>query len=301
MSGKAVAQPRDVEAERRGAWPAPMLIDAHTHLYDCFDRATYFDATLATIRRVKQHHGLYLGDDTSQHTPACLLLAEPAGVYAFESLKQQGELDGGRWQFVACDDGLSLIAQCEGVDELLIIEGRQLQASDRVEILSLCSGQEFDDYRFGTEALLQLIIGVGGLPVIPIGVGKWWWERGRIIDRVLDGPLAEQICLGDNAGRLAMCPHPRHFTEAHKRGVWVLPGSGTLPFSSQATRVGRFGLILDKPIDRHAPAESIKRAILAGGEQPPVYGHPDNLLSFLKLQSAWHVRRFLNHRRDIPE
>ncbi len=306
--GQALKQPGSTEGSgdtgvvgnTEGAWPAPMLIDAHTHLYDCFDRATYFDATLTTIRRAKAQHGLYLGPDTNKHTPACLMLAEPEGIHAFKSLRRQGELDGGRWRFIPRDDGLSLIAQCEGRDELILIEGRQFQATDRVEILSLCCDKLIPDYRYTTEQVLEQVIQAGGLAVIPIGVGKWWWARGRIIDRVLNDPLSEKICLGDNAGRLAMCPTPRHFIEAQRCGVWVLPGSGALPFRSQTTRVGRYGLILEKPIKRNTPAESIKQTILAGGKQPQVYGRPDGLGNFLKLQTRWQVCRFLKHLRSHP-
>lgn len=293
-------QPTEVLDDARRLWPSPMLIDAHTHLYDCFDRVTYFDATLANIMRAKEQLGLYNGTDPDRHTPACLMLAEPAGMYAFGSVLQQGELDGGRWRFIPCGDGVSLIARCDGRDELVLIEGRQIQTSERLEVLSLGSDKEIPDRRYKTEDVLERVIDQGGLPVLPLGVGKWWWSRGRVIDRVLQSPLIEKLCLGDNAGRLAMGPTPRHFIEAHKRGVWVLPGSGALPFKSQTTRVGRYGLALEHRIDRAEPASSIMRAILAGGQQPEIYGHPDGIGNFLKLQISIQISNFHKTRIDKP-
>ena len=292
--------PVDVSDGARRLWPSPMLIDAHTHLYDCYDLATYFDATLANIRRAKEQFGLYLGTDPDKHTPACLMLTEPAGIYAFESLRQQGELDGGRWRFIPCEEDVSLIAQCDGRDELVLIEGRQIQTTELLEVLSLCCDKVVPDWQYTTEEVLGRVIEHGGMPVLPLGVGKWWWSRGRVIDRVLNGPFCEKLYLGDNAGRLAMGPTPRHFIEARKRGVWILPGSGALPFKSQMMRVGRYGLVLEHRIDRAEPAASIKRAILAGGEQPVIYGRPDGLANFLKLQIGIQIRNFLKRSSEGP-
>jgi hypothetical protein len=270
------------------AWPAPMLIDAHAHLYDCYDRATYFDSTLANVRRAWHRRGVLERPDATTHTPACLLLAEPANIHAFRSLLKQGGLTGGRWRFAPCSDGLSLIARLDGRDELILIEGRQIKTRENLEVLSLCCRDEVPDGQ-ATVQVIERVIEFGGLPVLPLGVGKWLGSRGRIIDELLNGPLSDKLCLGDNAGRLAMGPTPRHFVEARRRGVWVLPGSGALPFRSQAKRVGRYGLVLNSAVDRAAPATAIKRLIHAGGDPPNTFGRPDGLVDFLKLQLTMQV------------
>lgn len=295
-----VPDPAEVLDDTRRAWPRPMLIDAHAHLYDCFDRVTYFDATRDNTRRAKEQLGLYNGEDADKHTPACLMLAEPEGTHMFDALQQQGELDGGRWRFAPCDDGLSMTAQCEGRDELVVIEGRQIQTTERLEVLSLGCDKQIPDGRYSTEDVLERVMEHDGLAVLPLGVGKWWWSRGRVVDRVLNGPLGEKICLGDNAGRLAMGPTPKQFIEAQKRGVWILPGSGALPFKSQATRVGRYGFVLEESVDRTDPAASVKRAILGDGQQPTIYGRPDGPANFLKLQVGMQVRNFLKRSGKKP-
>jgi hypothetical protein len=273
-------------------WPAPMLIDAHTHLYDCFDYINYFDSTLANISRAKDQLALSHQIDTTAHTPACLLLAEPENHYAFKSVLELKELDSGRWKFIPCDDGLSLIAQLDGRDELILIEGRQIKTSENLEVLSLCSDKEIPDGH-PTAWTLEKAIELGGLPVLPLGVGKWLGSRGRVIDDILRSPLADQLCLGDNAGRLAMGLTPRHFNDAQQRDIWILPGSGALPFKSQATRVGRYGLVLQGAVDRRSPAASIKHLIQAGGKQPVTFGRPDGPINFLKLQTAMQIRNRL--------
>jgi hypothetical protein len=276
------------DREAAATRPAPVLVDAHAHLYDCYDRAAYFDATLANIRSARQQLGIPNAADDAMHTPACLLLAEPARIHAIQSLLDQGELDGGRWRFIPCGDGLSLTAQLEGRDELILIEGRQIKTREHLEVLSLCCDAPIPDGR-STAWALGRAIESGGLPVLPFGVGKWHGTRGQIIHDFLHGPLRGKFCLGDNAGRLASGRTPPQFIEAARLGVWVLPGSGTLPFSSQATRIGRFGLVLNGSVDRAAPAASIKRMILAGGEQPAIFGRPNGLVNFLKTQVVMQV------------
>lgn len=274
-------------------WPSPVLIDAHTHLYDCYPRSTYFDSTLANIRRAKARLGLYTGCDPALHTPACLLLAEPVGMHAFESVRDQGTIDGGRWRFNPCADGLSLIAQHDGLDELVLIAGRQIKTHEHLEVLSLCCDRDIPD-GLTTVQTLELAMEAGGLTVLPLGAGKWLGSRGRIVDDLLRGPLGEKLCLGDNAGRLAVGPTPRQFTEANKRGIWVLPGSGALPFRSQATRGGRYGLVLPATIDRATPAADIVREVRSLTQQPTIYGRPDGLWGYLRLQTAMQVYNLIN-------
>ena len=213
----------------------------------------------------------------------------------FNSLLALGELEDGRWRFDACPDGLSLVAKLDGRDELVFIRGRQARTRERLEVLSLCADGELPD-GLPTGEALERAAGMGGLSVLPLGAGKWLGRRGRIVDDLLRGPLAGTFFLGDNAGRLALSPTPRQFTEANAAGVWVLPGSGALPFRSQATRVGRYGLVIRARLDRAAPAASIIESLRAAKAQPQIFGRPDGPLTYLRLQSAMQVYNLVRSR-----
>ncbi len=268
---------------------AAVLVDAHVHLYDCFDRAGFFDSALNNFRRAAQQLGLPI------ETPGCLMFTETSKDHAFESLIIQHELDGGRWKFHPASEGRSLVAALEGKDALTVIAGRQVVTREGLEVLALCCNEGFTDGR-AVEHTIEKVIEAGGLPVLPYGVGKWSGARGLIVDELLKSALGSRLMLGDNAGRLAMSGEPKQFALARERGVWVLPGTDPLPFPSQAKGVGRYGMALTGVIDPAMPAASVKRLIETANQQPQIFGRADGLIRFLWLQSAMQMRKRLRKR-----
>lgn len=265
------------------------LVDAHVHLYDCFDRAAFFDSALKNFRHAAQTLGL----PTDTH--GCLLLTETSRDHAFESLITQHELADGRWRFHPASEGRSLVAAKDGRDVLTVIAGRQVVTRENLEVLALCCNEEFTDGR-AVEHTIEKVIESGGLPVLPYGVGKWSGARGVAVDNLLKGAVGSRLMLGDNAGRLAMSGEPKQFALARDRGVWVLPGTDPLPFPSQAKGVGRYGLVLTGGIDPAMPAASVKQLIETASQQPHLFGRTDGLIRFFLLQSAMQMRKRLRKR-----
>jgi hypothetical protein len=262
------------------------LIDAHVHLYDCFDRTTFFDAALKNF----QHAATSLG--LPGNTPACLMLTETSKDHAFKSLIEQRELDDGRWRFNATQDGRSLTASHQDRNPLTIIAGRQIITREGLEVLALCCNETFTD-GLAIEDTLSKVIDADALPVLPYGIGKWTGKRGDIINKLLTSPLADKLFLGDNAGRLAIAGEPKQLTQARKQKIWTLPGTDPLPFPNQASRVGRFGLVLDCKIDPTHPATSIKAKLSTLTTQPKTFGQATGPISFLRLQFAMQLRKRL--------
>jgi len=132
--------------------------------------------------------------------------------------------------------------------------------------------------------------------VLPYGVGKWSGTRGQIVDKLLDGPLASRVMLGDNAGRLSLVAMPGLFDKARQKSVWMLPGTDPLPIASQANVAGSYGLQLAGPIDPDRPAASIKQLLQTADTQPPVYGKTDGPISFFNKQLRMQLRKRLSKR-----
>ena len=263
-----------------------VLVDAHVHLYDCFDRVTFFDGAYRNFQHAAQTLGL------PSDTPGCLMLTETSKDHAFEALLKQHELDGGRWRFHPAGEGRSLIAALDGKDVLTVIAGRQVVTLEGLEVLALGCNEEFTDGR-AIEHTIEQVIEADGLAVLPYGVGKWNGARGVLVDKLLDGPQGSRLLLGDNAGRLSIGGEPKQFTRARKRGIWVLPGTDPLPFANQATRAGTFGMVLTGGIDRDKPAMSIKQLIQTADAQPKAFGRTDGPVSFLAKQFGMQLRKRL--------
>jgi hypothetical protein len=271
------------------AGPGPVLVDAHVHLYDCFDRVAFFDGAVQNFRHAAR------ALDLPAETPGCLMLTETSKDHAFESLLKQHELDGGRWRFHPAGEGRSLIAALDGKDTLTVIAGRQIVTREGLEVLALGCNEQFTDGR-AIEHTIEKVISADGLAVLPYGVGKWSGARGVKVDELLESALGSRLLLGDNAGRLAMGGGPKQFDDAHRRGVWVLAGTDPLPFADQASRVGRYGVVLKGEIDRDKPAASILAHIKASDAQPKTYGKTDGLVTFLRLQVGMQLRKRLGKR-----
>ncbi len=272
-----------------GASSSSILIDAHVHLYDCYDRAVFFDAALKNFADAAR--ALNLPDET----PGVLMFTETVKDNAFQSLIEQGELDGGRWRFREIEEGLSLTASLDGRDVLTLIAGRQIVTLEGLEVLALCCGELFKDGQPIEQSIAE-VVKAGGLPVLPYGVGKWRGARGKVLDRLIYGPQKAGLFLGDNAGRLAMAGEPTQFAQAQKHGIWTLHGTDPLPIASQADRVARAVTILEGDIDRQSPAASVKILIEASDKQPGAYFSGSGIFSFLKLQITMQVRKRLGKR-----
>ena len=75
-----------------------------------------------------------------------------------------------------------------------------------------------------------------------LGLRKWWYRRGNLVDHFLKSPQASEIFLGDNGGRLRFGPRPRLFRVAEPRGIRVLPGSDPFPLDTDVKRDGKLRL-----------------------------------------------------------
>ena len=218
------------------------------------------------------------------------MFTETAKDSAFDSLLKQRKLDDGRWRFRECEDGISLIAACDGVDAIAVAAGRQVVTREGLEVLALCCRQTFKDGE-AIGATIDQVLNAGGVPVLPYGVGKWSGARGRVVDDVLNSEQSQHVCLGDNAGRLAIAGEPAKLSEARQHGVYTLHGTDPLPLASQANRAGRAATVLAGEFDRARPGDSLKRLIVGLSKQPDACFNGSGVINFLKLQLAMQVRK----------
>ncbi len=259
-----------------------LFVDAHAHIYRCFDSPTALDGAVENFRRA---------DRSRREGPlrGCLLLAETTNETWYEDHREVESLGGGRWRLTANEADGSILAHGPTGDELVIIAGRQIQTAESLEVLAL-GGRAPLSEGLSTEETVASARAAGAIVVLPWGVGKWWGHRGRVVREVLEARSGTEIFVGDNGNRLRFGPMPPLFSLAARRGIRNLPGSDPLPWPGEAARVGRYGFVVRGEISRTTPARDLKIML----ESPlPIdrFGHLESLGRFLRAQSAMQWRK----------
>jgi hypothetical protein len=267
--------------------PGAILVDAHVHLHDCFVPARFLDHAAANFKRAA-------ADRQWEACPGALLLTESAGTDWFGRLALvaagRAELALGSWRLEPTGEPVAVRARSEDC-ELLLIAGRQVVAREGLEVL-LLGTRIFMADRLPIREVLAEGERAGALRVIPWGVGKWLFGRGRLLDELLlSAPSDGGLFLGDSSGRPFFWGEPRQFAAAAARGIRVLPGTDPLPFPSEVRRPGRYGFRLEHPGDLTRPAEAIFAALRRSDTRLTRYGSLERLGPFVRNQWAMQRRR----------
>lgn len=269
-----------------------ILIDAHVHIYDCFDLQNFLDSAFANFRAESTRCG------QNDSFTAALLLTETSEDNWFQRLTSFAGLHdsditrpAGKWSFEGTRENCSLLSRPGNSQELFLIAGRQVVTEEGLEVLALFTAETFKD---GTsvQELIKAIKAQGGIPVIPWALGKWMGRRGAIVRDILRTKDNSSLFLGDNGGRPAFLPPPSHFKLAKRKAVRVLPGSDPLPFHSESHRAGSFGLSIRGTINPKNPAADLKRLLLDPEVQFCPYGNLENPCRFFHNQlKAWITKQ----------
>ncbi len=265
----------------------PLLVDAHVHVYHAFERDRFFDGALANFQAAAAELGL------RPELAGILMLTEDARHDYFRRFATEAvEGSHGRWTFQHTGEPDSLYACLEGRVALLLVAGRQIGTAERLEVLALGCDATFEDGR-ALQPTLQAVQESGAIAVLPWGFGKWWFRRGALISAAIGRLDCNHVVLGDNGGRPAVLPAPRHWRLARRRGIKILPGTDALPFASEGARAGSVGFVLEGTLDRERPAQGLKRLIREEAGQPRTYGRPEAFARFCRNQIRMQLRRYL--------
>ncbi|MBN4063218.1 hypothetical protein JYT79_00400 [Cardiobacterium sp. AH-315-I02] len=234
-----------------------LLVDAHVHIYSCFDINKLLDAALYNFARAAKKLSLNHG------YTGVLLLAETSRDNWFQRASM---LDAsGRWQIEKTLDKTVLQARpltdnAENKSIIYIMAGRQVATAEGLELLALVTDRSFEDGLSLTSAL-NAVRDQDAIPVLPWAVGKWLGERGQILSSLLKAEAHSDLCLGDNSGRPVFWRNPLHFRQAKTINMRLLPGTDALPFSNETDRVGSFGFMMQGKLSNKQPAIDFKQLL----------------------------------------
>jgi len=256
-----------------------IAVDSHVHLYDCYPVAEFLDTAYNNLSRAAA--------PASNAVDCVLLLADPAADDSLERLRRFQDRPASErrgWAVESTGESISLRARRDDGATLLLVAGRQVITTEKLELLALGTTETVADNMPLPDTIAQART-VGALPVLAWGVGKWLGRRGRLL-RALAEADPESFHLGDNGGRPWFWPRPAVMRVARSRPL--LAGSDPFPFLHDLERVGRHGLLLDGSLPPTQPARQLI-ARLAQGDGMRHFGHQIGLARFLK--NFWLMRR----------
>lgn len=269
----------------------PILVDSHVHFHECFDLLRFLDAA----NRNFDQAGRRLGLDSPPL--GLLILTEGAEDRVFRRWRAEaGRESFSGWSFARTGEEVSLAALLDGRLRMIVVAGRQVPTAESLEVLALGCDTDFEERRSITETL-QSVREAGAVPVVPWGFGKWWFQRGALMNRMLEEQRTSLFFLGDNGGRPRAWPRPPLFSRAEKRGIHVLPGSDPLPFPTHENRAGSYGFLLSAALNSSRPVASLKANLKDPDFQPQLYGSGEGILPFLRSQLAMQRRRWTSRPR----
>jgi hypothetical protein len=263
----------------------PFLIDGHVHLHPCFDEERFFTSAAENFASA----GLVLGFEDSPC--GILMLTESCGENRFADLRRRaGSREEAELTLKATGEERSLLVASPSKRTMLLVAGRQLVTSERLEVLALGCAVELPDGD-SLEATLDRVREAEAIPVIPWGFGKWHSSRRQILVEVLKEQSPSGLFLGDNGGRAALIRKSSIFRGAAAMGIRNLPGSDPLPFAREQSRAGSFGVVFDKPLDPFRPATDLLRLLAQTAAPLQVYGTGLGTPRFVRNQVAMQIRK----------
>lgn len=270
-----------------------LLIDAHVHIYDCFNLHNFFNEAFSNFQSAadqlksdKTFTGILLLAENSKDNWFQYLASAAGGGVASDDKKS------GSWTFHRTGEDCSLHARFGANKSLTIIAGRQIVTAERLELISILSGNKYQD-GLPLKNLVGEINATDGISVIPWGVGKWMGKRGRFLKNWLNSEDGSGFFWGDNSGRPNFWPRPYLFKSGDAKGIRILPGSDALPFAGEEAQVGSFGFACDEDISDTTPAKDLNRILKTSATNFNAYGRLETPLRFLHNQLRMQIRKHI--------
>ena len=265
------------------------VVDGHVHIHPCYDVDAFFDNAHRNLSET-------IGVGAEESRAYFLLMTECASDDFFSALRHIASIKSGtdqfrlrRWSVEITDEAESIVASNDG-RRLFVIAGRQVACREGLEVLLLGTTGRFQDGRSIREVLDEAKS--RGVPhVIPWGAGKWFFRRGKLLSQLLREHRAPMFFLGDEGGRPAFWPYPRHFTEAARLGVRDLPGTDPLPFAHDVDKVGRVGFRARMNLDERRPARSLFQVLGDGNTSLERFAKLEPFTRFVRNQVAMQLRK----------
>ena len=257
-----------------------VILDAHVHLYPCFDLTRALDRLWANLSR-------WTVPDAPD-TRFLALIAERTGTPTLkELLSGPGAQSGNHWTATTEDGGgVWLCRQASGA-ALELIVGRQFVTREKMEVLAL-GPQPGTLNGLPIREIVDRLHQEGQVPILPWSPGKWLFERGRRVADLLErfGPA---LALCDTAIRPREFAQSTLFQRARHLNCQILAGSDPLPLSGEEKGLGTYAIGLPEAHPSADPV-SILQAVLKNQTAPvEVLGHRNSAMFALARMVRYQI------------
>jgi hypothetical protein len=250
-----------------------LIADTHLHLYPGYD-------TQKALRHLVDNLGELSGDAIKIG-----FLAERRDCNFFAQIATGADLGGFKVQPTSEPDAVSICL--DGKPVFYLIAGRQVVTAERIELLSLASRLNIAE-GLPADETVRSILNAKGIPVLSWAPGKWFFERGSVVRRLITRFKSVEILFGDTSLRPTLWATPWLMHEAGRRGFKILAGSDPLPFAGDEKYMGTYATIMEGEFDAAKPATSVRNLMLSPGFSP--------LLTGLRCGPIETARRLLKNR-----
>jgi len=265
-----------------------MVADTHVHVYRGYDVA-------AALRHgIRNLTGLARRCGENSETLLALFLAEAEGCHFFDDLRQgrlTEQLPG--WSIEAAGEDCAVWVAAPAADapdrgvpgtrRLLLVAGRQLITSERLEVLALATDAEMSR-ALDLEGAIAAVHEAGGVPVLSWAPGKWSFQRGERVASVIEERSPEKLLIGDSSLR-ARAAEPELMRRARQRGFKVIAGSDPLPIGGEERILGSYGSAWHGEVEIDRPLSFLRPMLLDPAVPAAVVGDRSTALGVVSRLS----------------
>jgi len=213
-----------------------VIADTHVHIYPFHDREALIDGAFRRLAALVP----------AAETRA-ICLTERHDCHAFRDLPgDRAEANAVKW------------------GEGWIFAGRQIVTRERLEVLALTIDAHIADGQPIADVLLR-IREAGGVPVLSWAPGKWFFNRGDVMKKLIENSSPGDFLLGDTSLRPTIWPEPCLMGTARKRGFSIVAGSDPLPVPGEERYAGTYATILQGSFDAAKPVSSMRSLLKERG------------------------------------
>ncbi|MBN1154259.1 hypothetical protein JXB12_04990 [candidate division KSB1 bacterium] len=260
-----------------------LLIDGHVHVYQHFDLVAAFEGAARNLRQSAKNSGTEFEESK---TVPILMLSERHDCNFFkqahDALLQQ-PING--FTFHRTDESESLLVKRDNEPYLYIIAGRQIVTLEGLEVISVLTTLYIKDRSMTTQEVVRKVHESGGFPIINWAPGKWFFERGKVVNNLIETVDPSAMLVGDTTLRTTMWRLPSLMKKAVEQGFKIVAGSDPLPFKNEERHIGTYGFAVLAEFDEARPAQSIRSMLRNEKTEVQLIGSRNGLFTFLKRQT----------------